>query len=133
MKTKGIINYGFQIHSSSPSSASTKSSATNGRRPLCSSLRPNLEGLSMGRLFFMIVASANASGSLRRKQFFVVVFMTGGGAGCPVHWRMHRPDSYAFRSVDGDDVTETLHIGLLPTMRQQQPRPRSAEGRGREV
>lgn len=81
----------------------------------------------------MIVASANASGSLRRKQFFVVVFMTGGGAGCPVHWRMHRPDSYAFRSVDGDDVTETLHTGLLPTLRQQQPRPRSAEGRGHEV
>ena len=81
----------------------------------------------------MIVASANASGSLRRKQFFVVGFKAGGGAGCLGHWRMHRPDSYAFRSVDGGDVTETLHIGLLPTLHQQQPRPRSAEGRGREV
>lgn len=33
----------------------------------------------------MIVASADASGSLQRKQFIVPVFVSGGGVGCSGH------------------------------------------------
>jgi hypothetical protein len=90
MKTTGIINYGFQIHSSSPSSASIDPPRRTGAGRFAAACGLILSGLSMGRLFFMIVAPADASGSLRRKQFFVFVFVAGDEAGCPVHWRMHK-------------------------------------------